>query len=320
MLNRYKFSIGISAYKSLFLEECISSILNQSYTCFELIIINDHSPESVTSVVKEFEDSRIQYFENDKNIGAENLVLNWNECLNKADGDFFIIMGDDDRMEINYLEEFVNLINKYPNLDIYHCRSLIIDENSQPIVFTPSCPEYESLYDNIWHRINDKRRQFISDFVYRTLTLKQLDGFFYMPLAWSSDNISAYRACGDKGIAHINKPIFNYRINRYTISSSGNIFLKLSAISKEAEWFKVFLKVAPQMPMDKIIYNDICKKIDKHILKKRILTLVFSSQGFSMFYFLKCWNQRKNYGLSTLDIVYSILKFLKVKYIAHKFS
>ncbi|HHP1614846.1 TPA: glycosyltransferase, partial [Klebsiella pneumoniae] len=39
-----KFSIGIPAYKAMFLDECITSIINQTYTNFELIIVNDASP------------------------------------------------------------------------------------------------------------------------------------------------------------------------------------------------------------------------------------------------------------------------------------
>ncbi|MEJ0106414.1 MAG: glycosyltransferase [Bacteroidota bacterium] len=38
-----KFSIGIPAYKGRFLKECISSVINQTFRDFELIIINDCS-------------------------------------------------------------------------------------------------------------------------------------------------------------------------------------------------------------------------------------------------------------------------------------
>ncbi|MGZ3810617.1 MAG: glycosyltransferase family 2 protein, partial [Mucilaginibacter sp.] len=69
------FTIAIPAYKSQFLEECIASILGQTCTDFELIIVNDCSPQPVEEIVNKFIDPRIHYSKNEVNIGAENLVL-----------------------------------------------------------------------------------------------------------------------------------------------------------------------------------------------------------------------------------------------------
>lgn len=55
-----KFTIAIPAYKRTFLKECIDSILAQTYKDFELIIINDASPEDLDSVVECYKDSRIR--------------------------------------------------------------------------------------------------------------------------------------------------------------------------------------------------------------------------------------------------------------------
>ena len=106
-----KYSIGIPAFKARFLKECIDSILSQTFNDFELIIINDCSPDEILKIVNEYNDSRIKYYENESNTGAENVIDNWNKCLGLAKGDFFILMGDDDKLEPNYLEEFNNLIN-----------------------------------------------------------------------------------------------------------------------------------------------------------------------------------------------------------------
>ena len=51
MLSKIRFSIAIPAYKSYYLKECIDSILVQSYEDFELIIVNDASPEDLDSIV-----------------------------------------------------------------------------------------------------------------------------------------------------------------------------------------------------------------------------------------------------------------------------
>ena len=60
-----KYSFILPAYKASFFREAIDSILAQSYTDFELIIVNDASPEDLTSIVNGYSDNRIQYYIND---------------------------------------------------------------------------------------------------------------------------------------------------------------------------------------------------------------------------------------------------------------
>ena len=55
-----RYSIGIPAYKGKFLFKCIESILKQDYADFELIIVNDASPEDLYSIVRQFDDPRIR--------------------------------------------------------------------------------------------------------------------------------------------------------------------------------------------------------------------------------------------------------------------
>jgi glycosyltransferase involved in cell wall biosynthesis len=54
MGHNIKFSIIVPAYKTQFFKECIDSILNQTYEDFELIIVNDGSPQGVGSIVAQF--------------------------------------------------------------------------------------------------------------------------------------------------------------------------------------------------------------------------------------------------------------------------
>ena len=63
-----KFSVTIPIYKATFLRECIESVLSQTYKDFEVIIVNDASPEDLTSIVKSFDDSRIKYYVDRKSV------------------------------------------------------------------------------------------------------------------------------------------------------------------------------------------------------------------------------------------------------------
>ena len=166
------FSVTIPAYKRAFLKECIDSVLAQTYTDFELVIVNDHSPENLDEIVSGFQDARIRYYKNEVGFGAEHVVGNWNKCLEYAKGDFIICMGDDDRLEPNFLADLNELINKYPDLDVYYSRTEIINEKSEVVRMLEERPERESVYEMIQKR-KGGRSMFIGDYCYRTSALRK---------------------------------------------------------------------------------------------------------------------------------------------------
>lgn len=167
-----KFSILIPAYKQQYLQECIESILAQTYRDFEIVVVNDASPEDLNSIVNSFTDSRIRYYINDKNCGAVNVVDNWNICLKYALGEYIICMGDDDKLLPRCLEEYNKLIECYPGLGVYHAWTEIIDENSNVIRMQEARPEREGVYSMIWGRWNG-RTQYIGDFLFERKLLKK---------------------------------------------------------------------------------------------------------------------------------------------------
>ena len=90
-----KYSFVLPAYKSQFLKESIDSILAQSYKDFELIIVDDASPDDIGGVVSSYDDARIRYYRNEENIGGTNLVAQWNHSIEYANGDWIILATDD---------------------------------------------------------------------------------------------------------------------------------------------------------------------------------------------------------------------------------
>lgn len=217
-----KFSITIPAFKRAFLYEAIESCLAQTYEDFELIIVDDASPEDLKSVVDRFQDSRIRYYRNEKNCGALNVVDNWNISLGYVTGDYVICMGDDDRLLPNCLEEYSKLIEKYPDLDIYHGMTEIIDENSNVTNMQEARPEREGMYSMISGRLRNSRLQYIGDWLFKRTALEQQNGYVNMPMAWGSDDLTAYVLAKDKGVANTQMPVFQYRISSLTISNSGH--------------------------------------------------------------------------------------------------
>ncbi len=76
-----------------YLREAIDSILTQTYKDFELIIVNDCSTDSSGTIIKSYNDPRIQRIENAQNQG---LVRSLHIALQHAQGEYIARHDDDD--------------------------------------------------------------------------------------------------------------------------------------------------------------------------------------------------------------------------------
>lgn len=293
-----RFSVTIPAYKATYLAEAIESVLRQDYCDFELVIVNDASPEDIDSIIARYKDLRIKYFKNEKNCGAVRVVDNWNICLSHAKGDYVICMGDDDRLLPNCLSVYNELIDKYPSLDVYHGWTQIIDEQGNPYMMQEPRPERESIYSMIWNRWMG-RTQYIGDFLFRAEALRKHGGFYFLPMAWGSDDISSYIAAGNKGIANSQTPVFEYRENRQTLSKTGNADIKCEAVRLERAWYLNFLNIVPNGAIDIVYYDSIKKELPRHfrIKTQRLIIRDLGDKGLHRWLF---WlSKRKSVHLSS---------------------
>lgn len=166
------FTIIIPAYKDKFLAESIESVLNQTYSDFELIIVNDGSPNNLDSVVNNYNDPRIHYFKRTHGYGAARLVDNWNDCLIRATGEWVICMGDDDRLLPNCLADYADLLKLHPKVDACHARTQLIDENRKVKKTLEKTPEWMTVYMLMWLMMCKGYETFVGDFAYRTSVLR----------------------------------------------------------------------------------------------------------------------------------------------------
>src|ERR1700741_216548 len=109
-------SVLMPAYNAAaFIGEAISSILDQSYTNFELIIINDGSTDSTENEIALFEDERIHYFKNEKNIG---LIASLNNGIDLCKGEFIVRMDADDICIFERIEKQVQFMQQNPGVAV----------------------------------------------------------------------------------------------------------------------------------------------------------------------------------------------------------
>ena len=216
-----KYSFVLPAYKARFLKEAIDSILSQTHEDFELIIVNDASPEDLDSIVKEYKDERIQYYVNDINLGGKDLVAQWNHSVAYAKGEYLILASDDDLYDPRYLEEMDKLIKRFPESDVFRPRIQYINNESE-VIDIAGCPrEYCSGIEYLLFLIRGWIGSGVPFYVFRRSALDNIGGFADYPSAWFSDDATALRLSSN-GIISSKEVLFSFRTSGINISSRLN--------------------------------------------------------------------------------------------------
>ena len=298
MTTDIKFSVTVPAYKAQFLAECIDSILAQTYKNFELIIVNDASPQDLDGIVSKYDDPRIRYYKNKVGFGAEHVVGNWNKCLEYATGDYIICMGDDDKLLPNCLEEYVKLIEKYPGLGVYHTQTIIINEQSEITDVQPPRPVFESVFSIIYFRWFYNRPQYIGDWLFDVKQLKANGGYVDLPYAWESDDMSSCMAAKDTGVANVQCPGFMYRRNSQAISSkTNNTGQKLLAHAKALAYYDQIFREVLDNDIDILYRSKLIQSKEYHLAKAFRTDLVPDING-NIFRYFHWMLRRKKYRIS----------------------
>ena len=135
-------SILMTVYNARkYIEQAISSIINQSVTDWELIIIDDGSIDDSQSIINSFSDARIISYFLPENIGRINAL---NQACQKATGEFVAILDADDVAEENRLQVQLEFMDRNKDVGVVSAWAKFIDESGSIISYyrPPAFPSY----------------------------------------------------------------------------------------------------------------------------------------------------------------------------------
>lgn len=239
MDNNISFSFIMPAYKGQFLYKAIYSIIHQNYTNFELVIINDRSPEKLEDIIESFHDIRIKYYTNSTNLGKKDLVANWNNCISKAKNDYIILATDDDLFEPTFLSDAVELLGKYPSIDIIRSGVKKIDETEHILDIEFPLKEHMTQREFTLFYAKGGTISCVSNYIYKKEALISNGGFISFPKAHFSDDATAL-TLSKNGIVCIPHNNFLFRVSNINLSNQQNLSLviaQLQATELYTEWF-----------------------------------------------------------------------------------
>lgn len=116
-----KVSVIIPAYNQAdYLGAAIQSVLDQTYQQFELIVVNDASPDHTRMVVQQFQDSRLIYIEHPEN---RHLAVTRNTGIRAASGEVIAFLDADDLFHPDKLQAHVRFLAQHPTVGVtYNAR------------------------------------------------------------------------------------------------------------------------------------------------------------------------------------------------------
>lgn len=140
-------SFVVPCYKlAHLLPECVASILAQSYSNFEILIMDDCSPDETPQVSKSFRDARVKYERNESNLGH---LRNYNKGIQLSKGKYVWLISADDYLRRPYiLERYVRLMELHPNVGYSFCPGVGVKNGQETEVLDYSvCKEHDCIID-----------------------------------------------------------------------------------------------------------------------------------------------------------------------------
>ncbi len=215
-----KVSFILPAYKRRYLREAIDSILAQTYRDFELVVVDDASPENLKEIIDTCQDDRIRYYRNEQNIGFNDLVAAWNHAIEFAKGDFLVLASDDDVYKPMFLDTLLALALKYPQVDIFNGRYVRMANGCITGMIAKQA-EYETQVECMYAMVCENRYPIAPNVMVRTRSIREIGGFVNIPAGSFSDYLT-WLKLAKNGIVSSSDVLLYWRFDGTNITTSRN--------------------------------------------------------------------------------------------------
>lgn len=232
-----KLSIILPVYNTeAYLEKCLDSILGNTFQDFELIIVNDGSPDNSEEII-------LKYIEKYKDkivyIKKENGGLSdaRNAGLSMAKGEYISFIDSDDYIERNMYEEIFTKL-KEASFDIVACDVNLVYENSEKID-TVSCGYKESILDK--EKIKESMTVFYPTVWNKAYKREVLKDITFLKGVWYEDlefMLRVYPNINTIGV--VKKPLYNYlqRKNSITYTHNDKLYDIINNMESVLKYYK----------------------------------------------------------------------------------
>jgi len=195
--------------------DTIKSALSQTYENIEVIVVDNASTDKTEEVVNSFDDPRLSYVRNRRNLG---LFGNFNRCIELYSGEFLHILHSDDTIPPNFTATCMEFIAAHPEVSLTCTPPLTLSRDGneiisrrfdEPAIFMP--PEGMSVI------LSGRNFIVCPSVMVRRGVFEQYNGFS-MEYSYSSDYYQYLRVARDYVIAYIPDTYLSYSTGEHTES------------------------------------------------------------------------------------------------------
>ncbi len=271
-------AIVIPFFKINFFEENLACLAAQTNKNFKVYIGDDASPVDPQEIIENFKDSLdIFYHRFSENLGGTSLTRQWHRCINLSAGErWLMILGDDDYVSKNYVEEFYKNLKEIEERDISVVRfaSRVVRSPSGEVSKLYTHPKIESATDFFYTKFLKFGRGSLTEQIFRKEAYIK-HGFRNFPLGWGADNFAWLDFTEFGQIYTINSATAYFRISEENISRGG---------------FKEDLKQQTKYKYFSLIINEYLQEFSQEQRVPLLLfyeQVVYNSEKVSLSFWLK---------------------------------
>jgi glycosyltransferase involved in cell wall biosynthesis len=195
-----------------FLGETLDSLLHQSFTAWEAIVIDNGSTDETATVLDRYRDQRIRVIYHGVNRGH---IASYNEGLALAKGELFVLLSADDRYKPAFLERVVACFDAHPDVSFVTTHGERIDENGR--VFRTELAPFEAsgIFDGLPLLFE---RSFASTAgVARTADFRAL-GAYDPAMPYSADTYLWRRLSISRPVGYVHERLYERRFHERSLS------------------------------------------------------------------------------------------------------
>lgn len=168
-------SIGIPTYNRAdrYLKETLESALAQTYPNVEIVVADNCSPDATRAVVASYADPRIRYFRHEVGMKPND---NFNFCLQQANGAYFLLLPDDDKIDPDFIDTCMRAANYDTKVGIIRSGTRIINPVGTVISEGRNLTAGMSTADFILGWFTGKTPLYVCSTLYNTEGLRSIGG------------------------------------------------------------------------------------------------------------------------------------------------
>jgi len=216
-------TIGIPTFnRAGYVVRAIESVLAQTYSDIRVVVSDNASTDDTQSKVSAIRDPRLLYVRQETNIG---MVGNFNACLFRAEGEFFLLLSDDDFLDPDAIASLVKpFLEGMPgavatDIGAVWCPVRVVNAESRVQWITASGPLLESGLELVVGLFRGKRGPRLCSMLIRTADAMKVGG--YAPEHGPICDVGNWSriAVGYRFAACIQQPLSNYTVHQQSITS-----------------------------------------------------------------------------------------------------